>query len=198
VRLFKSTSALIFISVLLVLTGCSQPDTPKFVTEKFWEAVQDLDMETAKQMSTWDTVEYLKYLKSERLHPERFELGEVMLSDTRAEIVTTLYTQKLGKSGLKIPGVTVLVKTEKGWNVDVKSTLNSVVKHTINNIFDQLNGFMQEGLQELDKSLSKSLDDVGRVLEQGAEELKQELSRPLFVPNKSIPKVINKSEGKQI
>lgn len=197
-KFIKETSALLFVSVFLILSGCTQPDTPKSVSEQFWKAVQVRDMEAAKQVATWDTVDYLKYLKKEKLHPERFELGEVMLGETRAEVVTVLYTQKQGKSGIKVPGVTVLVKTEQGWRVDVKKTLNSVIKHTIDNVFNQLNGFMQEGLKELDKSLSDSMDEVGKALEEGAKELRKELSKPLFPPSENQPRVIDKPLGKQI
>lgn len=177
----------IMLSVFLIVAGCSGPNTPKSVSEKFWNAVQARDMESAKQVSTWDTVDYLKYLKAEKLHPERFELGEEMFGENRAEIATTLYTQKQGKSGVKVPGVTVLVKSEQGWRVDVKSTLSSVVKHTANNFLNQFNGFMQEGLKELDKTLSESMKEIGKALEDGAEELRKELSKPLSSPNNQPP-----------
>ena len=194
----KGMAALLLIGLTLLLNSCVESGSPKDVTEIFWSAVQLRDMEKAKQVATWDTVDYLKYLKAEKLHPERFELGEVMLSETRAEVATTLYTQKQGKSGIKVPGITVLVKTEQGWRVDVKKTLNSVVKHTIDNVFNQLNGFMQEGLKELDKSLSESMNEVGKALEEGAKELKKELSKPLLFPDNDQPKVIDRPQGKQI
>jgi len=198
VKNVKNMGVLLLIGLALVLNGCTQSDTPKNVTERFWKAVQLRDMETAKQLATWDTVSYLKYLQAKKAHPERFELGEVMLSETRAEVATTLYTQKYGKSGVKIPGATVLLKTEQGWRVDVKKTLNSVVKHTIDNVFDQLNGFMQKGLKELDMSLSESMDEVGKALEEGAKELRKELSKPLFSPDDNQPKVIDRPLSKQI
>jgi len=171
---------ILLLSLAVIVSGCGQPNTPKGVSEQFWKAVQSRDMESAKQLATWDTVDYLKYLKTQKLHPERYDLGEVMSGETRAEVATVLYTQKQGKSGFKVPGVTVLVKTDKGWLVDVKKTLNSVVKHTIDNVFDQLNGFMQEGIKELDKSLSETMGDVGKALEESTQELKKEFSSPLF------------------
>ncbi len=197
-NILNKMGVFIVIGSYLLLSGCTQSDSPKSVTESFWKAVQIRDMETAKQMATWDTVDYLKYLKAEKLHPERFEIGEVVLSEARAEVAIILYTQKPGKTGVKVPGVTVLVKTEQGWRVDVKQTLNSVVKHTIDNVFNQLNNFMKEGLEELDKSLSDSMDEVGKALEEGAKELRKELSRPLFPPSDHPPEVIDKPLGKQI
>ena len=200
VRKLNVIGLFLFATIFLSLSGCVQSDTPKSVSEQFWKAVQVRDMESAKQLATWDTVDYLKYLKAERLHPERFELGEVMEGETRSEVVTTLYTQKQGQSGIKVPGVTVLIKTEHGWRVDVKMTLNSIVEHTIDNVFNQLNGFMQEGLKELDKSLSESLDEVGKALEESAKELRKGLSKPLIPPNndQQQPSMSDKPLGKQI
>ena len=183
--------SLVMLSFFLFLSGCMSAKSPRDVGNEFWKAVQSRDMESAKQLSTWDTVDYLKYLKGEKLHPERFELGEEMLSESRAEISTVLFTSRQGKSGIKVPGVTVLVKIDQGWRVDVKKTMGSVVKKTVNNVFEQLNGFMKEGLNELDKSLSESMNEIGKVLEEGAEELKKELdkelSKPLFSPPDTRP-----------
>jgi hypothetical protein len=193
----KTIGRWLVISLMIVLAACGTPDTPKGVSQEFWQAVQNRDMESAKLFATWDTVDYLKYLNTEKLHPERFELGEQMTSDARAEIATTLYTAKPGKSGIKLPGVTVLVKTDHGWRVNVKKTMTSVLKYTANNVFDQLNGLMQEGIKGLDESLSESMNELGRALEEGTMELKKELSKPLFTPEQNSPK-IEKHSGKQI
>ncbi len=171
---------------LLSLAACNQSESPKDISKKFWQAVQDRDMESAKMMATWDTVDYLKYLNTEKLHPERFELGEQMMGETRAEIVTVLFTSKAGKSGIKLPGVTVLIKTDKGWRVNVKKSMTSVVKYSANSVFDQLNGLMQDGIKELDQSFSEAMNELGSTLEDSAEELKRELAKPLFSPNNQL------------
>lgn len=185
--------------ILLGLTACSESDSPESVSSEFWEAVQDRDMETAKQLSTWNTVEYLKILKVKKFHPERFELGDKMMGKARAEIDTTLFTTKQGKSGIKVPGVTVLLKTDHGWRVDVKKTLGSVIKYSVNNVFDQLNGLMTDGIKGFDKSLSESMNELGKALEEEVEELKKELSRPIFPQQnkRSIPQV-ETPKGQQI
>ncbi len=170
----------VLLSTIFFLSACTDKQSPKQVSQKFWEAIQKRDMETAKQLSTWDSVDYLKYLKVDKLHPERFELGEEMLGENSAQISTTLYTSRQGKSGIKVPGTTVLVKIEQGWRVDVKQTLSTVVKETVNNVFEQLNGLMQEGVSELDKVLSESMDELGKALDQGTKELRNELNKPIF------------------
>ncbi len=186
--LFKNKVLVILFGLLtsLVLASCNQNKSPADVTEQFWNAVQERDMETAKMVATWDTVYYLKYLNTDKLHPERFELGEQMVGDTRAEVETILFTSKPGKTGVKLPGVTVLVMTDNGWRVNIKKSMTSVVKYTTNSVFDQLNGLMQEGIQGLDQSLSETLNELGGALEQSAEELKRELAKPLFNQKKQF------------
>jgi len=170
----------------LALTACNRPESPIDISKQFWKAVQERDMEAAKLVATWDTVDYLKYLNTDKLHPERFELGEQMVGEARAEVETVLFTSKAGKSGIKLPGVTVLVKTDKGWRVNVKKSMTSVVKYSANNVFDQLNGLMQEGIKGLDESFSEAMNELGSTLEEGAEELKRELAKPLFEPNHQL------------
>ncbi len=180
--LHQSLIGSLFLLSLLYLAACQSTSTAKGVSNEFWLAVQQRDMEKAKNLSTWDTVDYLKYFNTGRFHPERFELGEAMSGDSQASVDVTLYSARQGTSGLKIPGQTELVKTKYGWRVDVKNTLGSIAKHTVDNAFDQLNSLMKKGVQELDKALSESLNDIGKALEQGADELKQELSRPVIPP----------------
>lgn len=193
----------VLLGAALMLSACQSASTPKGVSNEFWQAVQQRDMEKAKNLSTWETVDYLKYFNSQRLHPARFELGDEMVGKTQSSVVVTLYSSQAGKSGIKIPGQTDLVKTRYGWRVDVKKTLGSIAQHTVDNAFDQLNGLMQKGVQELDKALSKSLNDIGKALEEGAKELKKELSQPIS-PNHHpkikpfAPKTAPEPNGRQI
>ncbi len=186
--------------VLFSLTACNgnKAESPKEVSQAFWQAIQKRDMESAKIMATWDTVDYLKYLNTDKLHPERFDLGEEMTGETHAEVSTILYTSKQGQTGVKVPGVTVLVKTSHGWRVNVKKSMTSVVKYTANNIFDQLNGLVQEGVKGLDETLSESMNELGRAIEEGTQELKEEFSRPLLKPDELIPQGEKEHSGKQI
>ena len=170
----------IVIALTLVLSSCNQTESPSGISKQFWKAVQERDMESAKLVASWDTVDYLKYLNTEKLRPERFELGEQMVGESRAEVETVLFTSKPGKPGIKLPGVTVLEKTDKGWRVNVKKSMTSVVKYSANNVFDQLNGLMQEGIKGLDETFSDAMNELGSTLEESAEELKRELSKPLF------------------
>jgi len=162
---------------LLSACGESGSGSPADVAEEFWKAVQSKDMESAKDLSTWETVVYLEVLNKDDFKPERFELGETMVGDTRAEIETILYSSKIGEEGVKIPGMTVLVKTDKGWRVHVKNSITAVLRSSANSFVGQLNGVMQEGLKGLDKALGDVVNEIGSSFEEGAEEFKKEFNK---------------------
>ena len=200
----KPSFALLSVFLMVMfLIGCNgKEQTPESVAAEFWQAVIDQDMEKAKTLASWDTVDYLKYIRSGQLKPERYELGEVLKSDRTATIQTMLYSQPQGQASIKIPGRTVLLKTEHGWRVDLKETIGSTLKETVGTVFDQLNNLMQDGLKGLDKQLSDSMkgfdkqlsdtmDEVGKALEKGTEELRNELNKSPFndgsQPTQQIP-----------
>ena len=109
------------ILMMCFLIGCNAKEaTPESVAAEFWQAVVEKDMEKAKNLATWDSVDYLKYIRSGQLKPERYELGEVMRGDRTAVIATMLYSSPQGQASVKIPGRTALVSTEHGWRVDLK------------------------------------------------------------------------------
>ena len=173
--------------MMFFLVACNAKDaTPESVAAEFWQAVIDKDMEKAKNLATWDSVDYLKYIRSGQLKPERYELGKVIESDRNVVIETMLYSQPQGQASVKILGKTALVSTEHGWRVDLKQTIGSTLKETVGTMFDQLNNFMQEGLKGFDKQFSDSVKEIGKVLEKSAEELRDELSKQPFgnIPEK--------------
>jgi hypothetical protein len=173
----SSRIAVLLLSLFL-LASCVSSDQQQVrdTANNFWQAVLNEDMETAKQLVTWDSVEYLKFLNSDKLAAQRFETGELQITDGVAEVATVLYGGE--KADMKVPLRTVLIRHEDGWLVDVQKTLGSMVSGAMGTIVDQLNSFMQEGLKGLDDSLSESIDQLGKTLEHGLQDLQKELSKP--------------------
>lgn len=186
---FRGLLLSLFVSLLL-LGGCmsSEQQQAREVANDFWQAVLDKDMETAKGLVTWESVEYLKFLSSDKVVTQNFETGELQITDGVAEIATVLNSGSSAE--MQIPVRTVLVRHEDGWLVDVQKTLGSMVSGAMGSIVDQLNSFMQDGLKGLDESLSDSIDQLGKTLENGLQDLQKELSKPPVVPQKSDKQAI--------
>ncbi len=162
----------------IFLSGCmfsSESQNAVAVTEAFWQSVQDKDMEKAKQLSTWESAEYLKFVQSDKINAQRFETGEVKVTDVSAEVATVLYGGNGGD--VKIPVRTVLVRVDNDWRVDVQKTMGSMVSGAMGAVVQELNGFMQESLKGVDKALSQGIEELGKSLNQGLEQLQKDLEK---------------------
>lgn len=172
----------LFIASVL-LSGCvfsSESQQAREVADKFWQAVLAEDMDTAKNLTTWESAQYLRFLTSKSVAAKRFETGEIKVDGTTAEVATVLHSGE--KGDMTIPLRTVLVRNKDVWQVDVQKTMGSMVSGAMGAVVDQLNMFMENGLQDLDKALSDSVQELNKSLKQGVDQLKQELTTPPVAP----------------
>lgn len=163
----------------MLLSGCifsSESQQARDVTDKFWQAILSEDMETAKDLVTWDSAQYLQFLSSKSVSAQRFETGEIKIQENTAEVATVLYGGE--KGDMVIPLRTVLVRGKDEWQVDVQKTMGSMVSGAMGAVVEQLNTFMQGGLRDLDKALSESVNELNKSLKQGVDELQKELTKP--------------------
>ena len=170
----------LWLSLLLLfgLTACnnSTEQDARQVANQFWEAVLSDDMETAKNLATWESTRYLSLRHTKKLSAKRFETGELKIENGLAEIATVLYSGE--KGDMQIPLRTILSLHDNKWRVDVQKTLGSMVSGAMGAVVDQLNNFMQESLKGLDSSLSESIDKLGKSLENNMNKLQEELNKP--------------------
>jgi hypothetical protein len=130
---------------------------------------------------TWESAQYLGFLSDNSVSAQRFETGEIKIQDNIAEVATVLYGGE--KGDMIIPVRTVLVRHQESWLVDVQKTMGSMVSGAMNAVVEQLNTFMQNGLQDLDRALSENLNQLNQSLKQGMEQLQEELT----VPSPTVP-----------
>ncbi|EIJ34121.1 hypothetical protein [Thiothrix nivea] len=171
----------IFLLMLgVLLSGCifsSESQQARETTEKFWQAVLAEDMDTAKDLVTWESAQYLQFLSSKSVSAQRFETGEIKVEGGTAEVATVLYGGEKGDMVIPLRTVLVYGKDNK-WQVDVQKTLGSMVSGAMGAVVDQLNQFMENGLTDLDRSLAESVGKLNQNLQQGVDKLKKELSKP--------------------
>lgn len=176
-------SGLYLLILSVWLSGCifsSESQQAREVADKFWQAVLSEDMETAKNLTTWESAQYLQFLSSKSVSAKRFETGEIKIDGTTAEVATLLYGGE--KGDMAIPVRTVLVRNKDVWQVDVQKTLGSMVSGAMGAVVDQLNTFMENGLKDLDRSLADSVNQLNQNLKQGVDQLKKELTVPPVTP----------------
>lgn len=172
-RLIKSG---IIFSLVFMLVACgNNSDDPKSIAEQFWSSAQDKKLDEAKQLVSWETVDYLRYIQDEKLTISHVDLGEVLQADDVAKIDTVIVLKREKGDDIRIPTKTVLVKTEGVWRIQLKKTLATVLTQTVRTAANQFNQLFSEGLNELDKVLSESVGVMTKSLQQGAEELSKSL-----------------------
>lgn len=170
---------LLFVLLVTITTACavsSDEEKARETANLFWQAVQQDKMETAKEYVTWDSAQYLQFLRNKQVSSQRFETGELKIENDEAELATVLYGGD--KGDMEIPLRTVMVKSEDVWRVDVQRTMGSMVSGAMGAVVNQLNNFMQDGLKGLDDALSESIDELGKNLEKGMKELQKDLTPP--------------------
>ncbi len=178
----------------VLLSGCifsSESQQAREVADKFWQAVLAEDMDTAKNLTTWESAQYLQFLSSKSVAAKRFETGEIKVDGTTAEVATVLHSGE--KGDMTIPLRTVLIRNKDVWQVDVQKTMGSMVSGAMGAVADQLNVFMENGLQDLDKALSDSVQELNKSLQQGVDQLKQELTTPPAAPALPVTPPANES-----
>lgn len=161
------------------LSGCifsSESQQVRETTEKFWQAVLAKDMNATKDLVTWESASYLVFLSDNKLSAQRFETGEVKIQENMAEVATLLYGGE--KGDMPIPVRTVLVRNQEKWQIDVQKTMGSMVSGAMGAVVEQLNTFMQNGLQDLDRALSESINQLNQTLKEGVDQLQKELTKP--------------------
>ncbi len=164
--------SLFTLSLVFLLSACTdKPLSPKQVAEQFWQAAEQGHMDAAKQMVSWDTAGYLKYINDEKFKLKRVELGEADIQENVATFDTTLILQRKQGDDFRLPSRTVVIKTEGLWRVQLKQTMTAVLERSMNEAANQFNQLLREGMQELSKSLSGSVEEISKSLEQGAKEL---------------------------
>lgn len=182
----KTKRCLLGVYLLVVsvcLSGCifsSESQQAREVTNMFWQAVLSGDMETAKNLTTWESAQYLQFLSSKSLAAKRFETGEIKIDGTTAEVATLLYGGE--KGDMEIPVRTILIRSKDAWQVDVQKTLGSMVSGAMDAVVDQLNIFMENGLKDLDRTLADSVNELNQSLKQGVDQLKKDLATPPTAP----------------
>lgn len=171
-------SVFLLLGLCSFLLSCQSATRPEDVSKKFWQAVQQQDIEQIKKYSLKDS--YSQTTDFGLLADiEDFSLGKIIIDGDKAEIKTRV-TIKTGTKQNVLSISTHLLKQEDNWLVDYKSTVAPIIT---NKEMVELMGGIEELTDEFTKDIegsieefkNKALPDIKLKLEQAEKELKGKL-----------------------
>lgn len=194
--IFRTFLLPVMVVLVLAMAGCESKDTPKSVSDEFWTAIQNNDMESAKQWVSWESVDYLKYFSDGKIRLKRYTVGESTEHSGSYHVATEVVVDTKNQADIRIPTDTVVIKKGDSYKIDLKATLAQVLSKTLNAAANQFNKIFQQGLQELDQALTDSLDDLGQSMNQITDQVGKSLNQGINELNRSMDKLeqdLNKS-----
>lgn len=188
---------------IIMLAGCSHPETPQEVAAAFWQAMADNDAGDVVEYSTLtDKAEFDGYERSWTNVVPSF--GRVVIDGDSASVVTRLPAEG-GPEGERLELVTWLVREGESWVVDYPQTGAAIVNPSpfqslmseLNKLGEQLSGSLkassgelEQGVNELARQLQAYSDDMGRKAEGALEDFSQQLRKAMKTLQKSLEQAL--------
>ena len=190
--------SIVLLGLILLLSFCFEPRTPREVTLAFWMAVLNDDVEDAVKYST---------LSDEKLYDSfsrdwdgyQPTWGRIIIDGNAASIVSD-FVKSFDSSQGKRKFITYLVKRNDEWKVDYERTRISVHGGVLANLFDEVNQLGDDLAKQLNSSaevfkfemdrMSRDLEQIGRFLDyetsKSINKFTKELQRSIQELEKSI------------
>lgn len=148
---------------VLLLYGC-QATTPEEVTTKFWQALAQGQVETAKARATIST-QHLVNLKNITQH-STIKTGEVVINELDATVETIIT-----RNDKPVSFNTVLLLEKDVWKVDYQQTQTNISMIPWDGVV--------KGLQNLGDAFTKQLEESVPLIEKKMESLGNELKKQI-------------------
>lgn len=153
-----------FALMLLFLAGCSNPESPREVTEAFWQSVTENDAGEVVGLSTLTTSSQFDGFDTD-WQAISIEWGRIVIDDSRATVETRFVKAGDGESR-KI--LTFLERTDGEWKVDYERTHRAVTERSV---FADVMGTLSNLSDRLSASITRSSDSASERLDELAAEL---------------------------
>ena len=165
-RINVITHFIVYLLCGLILTACVPNLTPMEVSERFWTAVKNKDVNEVKKYIAPGTV---SNNESDNLLPvDDVKLGRTVIDGDRAWIDTMVVT--VGKESFEVPLETKLLKHQEQWKVDYDATVESLSK-------DNAIARAIDGLADISEQLADNLDQSLEEMQKAIPEVKKEIER---------------------
>lgn len=165
--------ALAGLFVFLMLSGCAATHTPEQVTQTFWNALSEGDVEKAKRYATEDSRELVSKQSQQELDKASVETGQIIIDGNHATVETVLHAGPDTETFL-----TVLAQEDGQWKVDYRQTLNNLSGNlfgdflkSLKNLGEKLNEHLEQQLPKIEQELESLGNELEKQIDQFGDEL---------------------------
>lgn len=196
---------------LVLLAGCSSPETPQEVAEAFWQAVAENDADDVVELSTLSTpVDFDSFKRDWTDAVPSF--GRIVIEQREATVVTRLPPED-GAEGERLELITYLVQGPDGWLVDYARTGDAILNPSpfgnlmgeLNKLGEALSSSFSSSSDEIEASMNEfarsfeaysaeverrakdAVEDFGKRLQEAMEELEESINEALEDNSKATP-----------
>ena len=164
----KTIFQLFFLSLIcLFITGCDEGLYPIDVSEGFWRAVKNKDINAIEKYSTEDSLTGDEL--SENILPlDEIVLGKTVIDGDGAWVDTTVTIS--GDKPYTLPIKTVLIRENKRWKVDYQATMKWVSKGS--SVYSVISG-IKNMTEDLAEELNQSMEDIQKAIPEVKEEVEK-------------------------
>ncbi len=178
-------------SLLFILSGCQAVLTPEQVTQAFWEAMAQGNLDSARKHATQETQHLVT--KQQNLEGASIKTGEVVIDGLNAR-VSTIMTLKRSENNQPLSFNTVLLKENDKWKVEYQQTLNNLSILPLGEFFKSLRAIGDA----INKELEQQIPPFEKQIKSFSEELIRQLDEFRRNLEKSIPPEKQKSQSNTI
>jgi hypothetical protein len=194
---------------LVVLAGCSNPETPQEVAAAFWQAMAENDASDVVEYSTLaDSEAFDGYKRSWTDAVPSF--GRVVIEGREATIVTRLPAEA-GTEGERLELITYLVRFNDQWLVDYDRTGDAILNPSpLSNIMGELtklgqklsdsfsssSGQMEQQMDQLARDLETYSEEMSRKAENAMDEFGQKLQEAMRELERSVEEALKDEKPK--
>lgn len=189
--------------LVILLAGCSRPETPQEVAAAFWQAMAENDADDVVEFSTLtDEAGFDGYQRSWTNAVPSF--GRVVIDGDSATVVTRLPAED-GSEGERLELITWLVRDSDGWLVDYRHTGEAIVNPSpFRSLMGELNrlgetladslkassGELEEDMNKLARQLEAYSDTIGRKAEGAVQDFGEQLQKAMKALQKSLEQAL--------
>lgn len=161
----------------LFLNACATHATPEEVTHNFWNAVVVNDQTAMEKYIAQGSLKDTSLLDNSEKALSGVELGESIISDSKAQVKTTLLGHAASGKETRLPITTFLVLEQDQWKINGQESVNALVAASVNAMMSDVTESLSGLGQALSTSITGGLQEFLNQINKEVPTLKLELEK---------------------